>query len=706
MSEKYDVKFKLLHKTKSRARYFCDLLKYDINTKNLENDLNGILGVTSVRINEKSKSIIFEFEDIVLDTIEEFLSTLDKSKYEVCDTFLSNNISCISEEKPSKSGMIRAFGALAVEPLIKNDKQKLALTTVASLPLLKHGLDDLLEEGLTSGVLESMAVGVSIARKDYLAANSTNAMLELGEYIEETTVHKSDDLIRELAKPNVKEIWIEQETDGKKELVKIETSTVKIGDVVVVGAGDTIAIDGHIVSGEASVNQVSMTGESEAVKKERGDRVISGTVVEEGRIKIWAEHVGEDTATARIKNYITTSLSEKSSVGLKATKLANKLVPVTLGLAGLSYVISRDFENVASVLQADYSCALKLATPVAFKTSIAQAGKNGIMIKGAKSIEALSEADTFVFDKTGTLTHGNLEVENIISFDKENWSEDDILNLTASAEEHYFHPVAEAIVNAAKRKGFVHMHHEEVEFIVAHGVKTVVNKKEVVIGSRHFLEDDEHIDFSLHEKQIEKCLLDGKTILYVGYDGKLLGTIGMRDTVRENAKAMLSKLKSMGVKKTVMLTGDIETKALKLANDLGIDKVYANMHPEDKANIIKELKKSGNKVAFIGDGINDAPALMSADVGISMSSGADIAKATADIGLLKDDIEAVSEVKELSMKTMKLINSNFNATVGINSCILLGATFGLFKPITTAVLHNGTTIGLLANSMKGIRLNS
>jgi heavy metal translocating P-type ATPase len=705
MSTKHEITFKLLHKTKNRARYFCDVLEHDINIKNLENDLMNIEGVNSIRINEKSKSIIFEFENISLSIIENYLVDLETSKYEVCDTFLSNNISCISEEKPSKLGMVRAFGALAVEPLIKNDKQKLALTTIASLPLLKHGAQDLFEEGLTSGVLESLAVGVSIARKDYLAANSTNAMLELGEYIEETTVHKSDDLIRELAKPNVKEIWIEKETNGKKELVKIETLKVKIGDIVVVGAGDTIAIDGHIISGEASVNQVSMTGESEAVKKERGDRVISGTVVEDGRIKIWAEHVGEDTATARIKNYITTSLSEKSSVGLKATKLADKLVPVTLGLAGLSYVISRDFENVASVLQADYSCALKLATPVAFKTSIAQAGKNGIMIKGAKSIEALNDADTFVFDKTGTLTHGNLEVENIISFDPENWSEDDILNLTASAEEHYFHPVAEAIVNAAKSKGFVHMHHEEVEFIVAHGVKTVVNKKEVVIGSRHFLEDDEKIDFSKHEKQIEKCLLEGQTILYVGYDGKLLGTIGMRDTVRENAKTMIKKLKAMGVKRTIMLTGDIEAKALKLAADLGIDKVYANMHPEDKANIIKELKASGSKVAFVGDGINDAPALMSADIGISMSSGADIAKATADIGLLKDDIEAVSEVKELSQKTMKLINGNFNATVGINSCILLGATFGFFKPITTAILHNGTTIGLLANSMKGIRIN-
>lgn len=707
MQQNSNIHLKLLHQTLKRARYYCSILKDDINIKNLENDLLGIESVDEVRINEKANSIVFVAESFLsIENIEKKLYSLENTKYQVCDTFLSNNISCIAEEKPSKKGIYRAFGALALEPFIKHDKSKLALTTVASLPLLKNGFNDLKEEGLTSGVLESMAVGVSIARKDYLAANSTNAMLELGEYIEETTVHKSDDLIRELAKPNVQEVWIEQNKDGVKELLKVETASVKVGDVVVVGAGDTIAIDGHIISGEASVNQVSMTGESEAVKKERGDRVISGTVVEDGRIKIWAEHVGEDTATARIKNYITTSLSEKSSVGLKATKLANKLVPVTLGLAGVSYMISRDFETVASVLQADYSCALKLATPVAFKTSIAQAGKNGIMIKGAKSIEALNEADTFVFDKTGTLTYGKLEVENIVSFDEENWSEEDILNLTASAEEHYFHPVAEAIVQAAKSKGFVHMHHEEVEFIVAHGVKTVVNQKDVVIGSRHFLEDDEHIDFSSHEKQIEKCLLDGKTILYVGYDGKLLGTIGMRDKVRENSKKMIEKLKSLGVKKTVMLTGDIEPKALKLAEELGIDTVYANMHPEDKANIIKELKKSGAKVAFVGDGINDAPALMSADIGISMSQGADIAKATADVGLLKDDIEAVVEVKELSIKTMKLINSNFNATVGINSCILLGATFGLFKPITTAVLHNGTTIGLLANSMKGIRVSS
>ncbi len=279
-----------------------------------------------------------------------------------------------------------------------------------------------------------------------------------------------------------------------------------------------------------------MTGEAEPVMKQRGDRVISGTIVEDGRLKIWAEYVGSDTATQRIKHYIENSINEKSSVQLKATKLADKLVPVTLALAGTSYLVTKDFERTASILQADYSCALKLATPVAFKSTISKAGHHGIMIKGAKSIEALNSADTFIFDKTGTLTEGELEVISVDSFD-DNWTEEDVLNLTASTEEHYFHPVAEAVVKAAKEKGFVHMHHEEVEFIVAHGVKTEVDGKPVVIGSRHFLEDDEKKLISQFiKKKIEKCLNNGKTLLYIGFDGKLLGTIGLADNLRKKFK--------------------------------------------------------------------------------------------------------------------------------------------------------------------------
>lgn len=699
-------KFIKVHQTNLRSRYKYFLLKDEFIDENiLKNYFEKIKDIKSVRINKKAFSIIFELHKDISIQIEEILNKLTiEDLLKSCeDEVAAVCISCVGSKEPSINGMVRATSALIAERFITNDLLKAGITTGASIPLLIEGSKELLKEGLTSKVLESAAVAISIYRKDYLAANSTNAMLELGEYIEETTVHKSDDLLKELSKPNVEEAWIEKKINGKITEILVKSKDIEIGDIVVVGIGNTIPVDGHIVEGTGSVNQVSMTGEAEPIIRYRGDRVISGTIVEEGRFRIWAENVGANTATQRIKHYIENSLNEKSSVQLKANKLANKLVPVTLGLATISYIFAKDFERVASILQADYSCALKLATPVAFKSTISKAGHNGIMIKGAKSIEALSNADTFVFDKTGTLTAGELEVICVESYD-DKWSEDELLNLTASTEEHYFHPVAEAVVKAAKQRGFVHMHHEEVEFIVAHGVKTEVKGKSVIIGSRHFLEDDEKIDFTEHKDKIENSLRDGRTLLYIAYNGKLLGTITLADELRHNSKEAISKLKKLGVKNIIMLTGDTKQKAKMIADELGINEVRAELLPQDKARIVKELMNEGKKVAFVGDGINDAPALISAHVGISMSRGADIAKATADISLLKDDIMAVVEAKEYANKTMNLINNNFNATVGINSCILAGATFGVFSPIVTAVLHNGTTIGLLFNSIKGVNI--
>lgn len=699
--------FTKVHQTNLRARYKLSLLKDKfINEDFLREFFLNLSFVADLRINKKAHSIIFELKKNKFEELEEILTKLNPTEllksYEsklgskVCNT-------CVDDE-PSINGTLLASSALIAERLTSNNILKATITTLASIPLLIDGTKELLKEGVTSHVLEAVAVAISIYRKDYLAANSTNAMLELGEYIEETTVHKSDDLLKELAKPNVEEAWVERKENGLINEVLVHSSEVKVGDIVVVGTGSTIPVDGHIVEGTGTVNQVSMTGEAEPIMKTRGDRVISGTIVEEGRFRIWAEHVGVNTATQRIKHYIENSLNEKSQAQLKANKLADKLVPVTLGLGAVAYIFTKDFQRVASVLQADYSCALKLATPVAFKSTISKAGHNGIMIKGAKSIEALSTADTFVFDKTGTLTAGALEVVSVDSYDKE-WSDEQLLNLTASTEEHYFHPVAEAVVKAAKQRGFVHMHHEEVQFIVAHGVKTEVDGKAVIIGSRHFLEDDEKIDFKAFQKNVEESMKKSDTLLYVAYDGKLLGTIGLADKMRENSKTSIQRLKDLGVKNIVMLTGDIKEKAQKIADDLGISDVRAELLPQEKADIIKELMNEGKKVAFVGDGINDAPALISSHVGISMFKGADIAKATADISLLKDDISSVVEAKEYANKTMSLINTNFNATVGINSMILAGATFGFFSPIVTAILHNGTTIGLLLNSIKGVKLD-
>ncbi|MBT0612629.1 heavy metal translocating P-type ATPase [Campylobacter hyointestinalis] len=676
----------------NRIRFICDDLNRLSDERGLEADILKFDEITNVRVNKAAKSIIVTHNSS-LNVILRRLQSIEIKK-------LKNK-----KEEPSKAEIYKSIAILVFSALNNNAKFNKLASLYGSINLLKAGSYELFSEGLTSKTLEALAVSVSLARGDYGAANGTNLLLNLGEYIEESTVHKSDDLIKELAKPSIKEAWIEIKKDGKNELVLVNTNGIKKGDIVVVSTGESIAIDGYIVEGSASINQVSMTGEAQPIKKERGDLVMSGTIVEEGRIKIWAELIGDETTTNRIKKYIQSSLNEKSNIGLKATKLANKLVPVTLGLAGLSYLINKNTMSMASVLQADYSCALKLATPVAFKTSISRCGRDGILIKGAKAIEALSAADTFVFDKTGTLTYGNLSVSEIYSFD-ENISPNELLNLSASAEEHYFHPVAEAIVKAARQRGFHHIHHEEVEFIVAHGVKTTVKGKEVIIGSRHFLEDDEMVDFRAHKDRLDVLENSGPALLYIAYDKKLIGVIALKDEIRANAKDCISKLKEYGVKEIIMLSGDIKSKAEEVAKNLGIDRVFANCLPTDKAKIIENLRNSGKKVAFIGDGINDAPSLVKANVGISMSKGADIAKASADISLLKDDICSVAKVKLIANKTMDKINANFKATVGINSAILLGATLGKLNPIQTAVLHNGTTIALLLNSLNTRNTNA
>ena len=704
-SRQNPVRLKLIHSTANRARFSYALKKGGaIQAVPLRLSVEAIEGVKSVRVNDILHNII-----IVYEGGEGELARLQKEIFALLENLLttskrkvsSASIFTLRDEIPSSAEVVRSATALISEPFIVPKLPKAAFSTIAAYPLLKSGLSEAFSEGVTSRVLEAMAVAISLYRADFRTANSTNFMLTLGEYIEEMTMYKSDDLLQELSKPQGGEAWVEKQVGGKSDLVLTKSEDLQIGDTVVVGAGDSILIDGHIVSGEAMVNQISMTGEATPIKRARGDRVLSGTIVQEGRIKIWAESVGSQTATARIKSYIQETLTQKSSIQLSASKMADKLVPITLGLAIMSYIFNRDLTRVASVLQADYSCALKLATPVAFKSAISSAGKNGIIIKGAKSLESLNEAEVFVFDKTGTLTKGELEVVEVHSFSP-NWDKESILNLSASIEEHYFHPVAEAVVKAAKEREFNHIHHDEVTFIVAHGVKSQIKGKEVLIGNRHFLEDDEGVDMNAHEARIKSILDSGHTPLFIGYDGELLGLILLKDTLRANAKEAIARLRKNGVKEVVMLTGDEEGKAREIANALGIDRFYAKLLPTQKAEILESIMNEGHKVAFVGDGINDAPALIKAHSGIGMCKGADIAKASADIVLLKDDIESVADAKEFALECLNKVNKNFKITVVVNSAILALATFGKLSPIQTAFLHNGTTIGLLLSALRGI----
>ena len=669
--------------------------------------IDSLPNVIDVRINGIIKSIIISYEGS-LDQIQNQISDILKSN-EIKSQSKSKKDSYIAlrSEIPSSSEVVRAASALAIAPFLRSPGLSLSFSLLASLPLLKSGLKETFSEGITSRSLEAAAVAISLYLKDYKAANSTNFMLTLGEYIEELTMYKSDDLIKELAKQKGGMAWVESITDSKVTLRQIPSDDIQIGDIVVVGAGDTIYIDGHIIDGEALINQISMTGEATPASKSRGDRVLSGTIVQEGKIKIWAEAVGDHTATNRIKSYIQSTLDERSNQELTASKMADSLVPITLSLAGLSYAMTGELVRAASVLQADYSCALKLTTPVAFKSAISSAAKEGIIVKGAKSLESLQLSEIFVFDKTGTLTNGDLEVLKVHSFHQD-WDANQVLNLAASIEEHYFHPVAQAVVRAAKENNFDHFHHDEVTFIVAHGVKSEVGKKSVVIGSRHFLEDDECISFQEHSEEIDEILKNGDTPLFIGFDGKLLGVILLKDTIRPNSKEALKRLKKSGVKEFIMLTGDSKSKAKAIAKELGITNYYAELLPTDKAKILDEIMlkaaKHGQKVAFVGDGINDAPALVRADIGIGMHKGADIAKASADVVLLRDDIEAVADARELAISCLSKVNNSFKVTVGVNSLILILASLGKLSPIQTAIAHNGTTIALLLNALRRIRI--
>ena len=701
---KYALTLKLIHSTKNRARFKYSCLKdFRVNPMPLRIELDSLPEILNVRINTILNNIIVQYNGD-LERIQETIYQILLKHIKQCniqkneDSYLA-----LRDEIPSSAEVVRATTALLVSPFLNSLPLKMGFSLIACFPLLVSGIKETWQNGINSRTLEAMAVAISLYLRDFKTANSTNFMLALGEYIEEITMYKSDDLIKELSKPTGGNAWIEVRDKNGISLKQVSSEELKIGDIVVIGAGETILIDGHIIKGEALVNQISMTGEATPTYKGRGDRVLSGTIVQEGNIRVWAESVGGDTAMARIKNYIEETLVQKSAKELSASKMADSLVPITLGLSIFSYLFTRDLMRAASVLQADYSCALKLTTPVAFKSAISSAGKEGIIIKGAKSLESLQMSEVFIFDKTGTLTKGDLEVLEVYSFSKE-WNEDLILNLAASIEEHYFHPVAQAVVKAAKEKEFVHFHHDEVTFIVAHGVKSEINGKSVVIGSRHFLEDDEGISFIQHQNEIQKILKRGETPLFIGYDSKLLGVILLKDILRENSKRALERLRQSGVKEIIMLTGDTKQKATQIAKELGVNRYYAELLPTQKAEILEQIMQEGKKVAFVGDGINDAPALIKADTGIGMHKGADIAKASADVVLLRDDIEAVAEARELAIACLNKVQRNFKITVGINSLILGLATFGKLSAIQTAFAHNGTTIALLFNAIQKIKV--
>ncbi len=668
-----------------RFRFRCER-KHPLNGKLAVRAVENLPGVLGARVNPSARALVVAYDPALTDAVR-----------------LRTAILALEYAAPAGAAAgrgelaaVAASGALLLASRSLPPSLRLPATMAAAIPLLGEALDDLFSNGITSHVLEALAVAISAARSDYTAANATLFMLALGEYLEHSIARRSDDLLKSLLRPDTGLVWIER---GASEC-QVPADEVKVGDTVIVGAGATIPVDGTILGGEALVNEASMTGESLAAARSRGDAALSGTVVEEGRLRIYAEHVGRHTAAARIADYVEQSLASKSEAQLGASRLADRLVPLVLGLAGSAYLATGDWQRAAAVLQADYSCALKLATPVAFKSAMHRAGKRGILVKGADVLERLAQADTFIFDKTGTLTTGSLEVTDSVAFDP-GFSPNELICLAASVEEHYFHPLALAVVEAARMRCDRHFDHKEVQFIAAHGVASVIDGQRIVVGSRHFIEEDEGIAVSPHRAQVERLFRQGKTLLYIGYGGKLLGVIALKDRVREASASTIARLRELGVKKILMLTGDHRDRAAELAQQLGLDGFHAELLPEQKADIVRRLGEQGERIAFIGDGINDAPALAGAHVGIAMQRGADIARLTSDIALLEDGITHIAEAKELANATMQLIDSNFKLAVGVNTGILATAASGWLTPIASSILHNGSTIGILLNALLG-----
>ena len=576
---------------------------------------------------------------------------------------------------------------------------RIALTIGQSVKYIGIGLKCLLQRKIEVPVLDATAITVSLITKDFSTASSIMFLLGIGELLEEWTHKKSvDDLARSMSL-NVSKVWLK--TPENQEIL-VESSKIEKGDKVVVHMGNVIPFDGEVLDGDAMVNQASLTGESVPVQRTVGNTVFAGTVVEEGEITIRVKEVEGNNRFDQIVTMIEESEKLKSELEGKAEHYADRLVPWTLGATGLTYLLTRNVTKAMSILMVDFCCALKLAMPISVLSAIREASLYNVTVKGGKFLEAVAEADTIVFDKTGTLTKAHPTVVDVVNFNDE-YSSDDMLRVAACLEEHFPHSMAKAVVDAASKKGLSHEEmHTKVEYIVAHGIATSINGKRTVIGSYHFVFEDEKCVVPAGKEPLFESLPLYYSHLYLAIEGKLSAVICIEDPLRDEAAAVVTSLKKAGISKVVMMTGDSERTASVIAKKVGVDEYYAEVLPEDKAAFVEKEKAKGRKVIMIGDGINDSPALSAANVGIAISDGAEIAREIADITVGSDDLYQIVTLKYISNALMKRIKSNYRKIVGFNSGLIALGVAGVLPPTTTALLHNGSTILISVNSMKNL----
>lgn len=649
--------------------------------------------VYTVKVSSLSGSVLVTYEKGFRENVLSEIGALNIRALVIPEDTFNNSLSIDNHFKRSMVSIViwRIVKRLVLPSFIRT-----IFTIFNSIKFIKAGMNSLLQGKCSVEVLDAAAVTASMLQGNFNTASSIMFLLNISDILEDYTRKKTRSALTESLAIKVDNVWV---VDDDGEPVLMPMSNVKVGDKIIIRTGSMIPVDGTVTEGEAMVNQSAMTGEPLAVFKKQGNSVFAGTVVEEGNITIAVRSLSSDSRISQIVGLIDQSESLKASVHSKAERIADSIVPFSFILSGLVMLFTRNVTKAVSVLLVDYSCAIKLSTPILVISAMREAANHKVMVKGGKFLEAISEADTIVFDKTGTLTNASPTVRKVVSFGDNRWQE--VLRISACLEEHFPHSVASAVVKKAAEENITHAEmHNDVEYIVAHGIASSIDGSRAIIGSEHFVFDDEKVPFSQEQKELVKQEAMGDSVIYLAVNGKAIGFICISDPPRPEAKEVISNLKALGINYTIMLTGDSETTARVVSEELGFDEYRAQVLPEDKASIVASLKNRGNKVIMVGDGVNDSPALAAANVSIAMKDSSDIAREVADITLLSSDLRELITIRILSQKLMKRISSNFNFIISYNTLLMALGLFGIMTPSVSALLHNLSTMGICALSMR------
>lgn len=687
------MKCRIIHESSLRIRFKiekplitiqqADILLYYLEEKSY---------VKQAVVYERTNDVVVFFKNGQKDAVISAISKFDLNSDSLTDNTSQNSGRLITRQFQEK--FVGNITLAVARQLFLPLPLRILYTVLKSTGYIIKGIKSLINGKLEVEVIDAISIGVSVIRRDFSTAGSIMFLLGLGSLLEEWTHKKSiNDLARTMSL-NIDKVWLK--TDGADVLVPV--SSIKSKDLIVVNMGNVIPFDGTVHSGEAMVNQASLTGESVPVAKGEGAYIYAGTVIEEGELIISVDAEAGSGRYDRIVKMIEESEKLKSDTEDRASNLADKLVPYSLLGTAFTYLLTRNIQKTLSVLMVDFSCALKFSIPLAVLSAMKEAGKYKATVKGGKYLEAIAYADTIVFDKTGTLTHACPTVEKVIVCAGQ--SERQMIKIAACLEEHFPHSVANAVVAYAKKLNISHREmHSHVEYVVAHGIASTIKDEKVIIGSYHFIFEDEHTEVAPEDMEIIENLDPQYSHLFLAIAGKLVAVIYISDPLRDEAAEVIAELKRLGIKKTVMITGDNIKTAEAAAEKAGVDEFYAGVLPEDKAAFIEKERKSGKTVIMVGDGINDSPALSAASCGVAIGDGAAIAKEIADITITAENLNELITLKKIANRLIDRIDSNYRFIIIFNTALILSGTAGILSPTSSALLHNMSTLGISVKSM-------